>query len=123
MGEVFDAFFVGHQLVHDDVLAKKGQRVWAESKLGNITDTGYSNSDEIVTCKITYDDGTTCTENYYGFLQFAKSPRHPDRPTIPVWAVTEIKKSMEAPKPVANRAATEITDRENPATKELDSEN
>ena len=53
----------GHQLVCCDPVAHKGQRTWAEGKLGKITRTNDSRATSGTRwCKIQYDDGSSNKE-------------------------------------------------------------
>ena len=62
--ELLQAFKKGHQFVYDDPSNKVGQVVFAEGKVGVITNS-YIND----CCKISYSDGSTNS-----YLRFAFSP-------------------------------------------------
>ena len=64
----------GHQFVLWDPSCKVGQVVFAEGKVGVITDTGTSNGITIF-CKISYSDGSRNKDMVRGYLRFAAGDR------------------------------------------------
>ena len=81
--ELLQAFKKGHQFVDGDPSCKVGQVVFAEGKVGVITDIPPNT----IYCKISYSDGSRNKDmNGYGDLRFAN---HPDDsyPVERVWSM------------------------------------
>ena len=67
--ELLQAFKKGHQFVRDDPSNKVGQVVFAEGKVGVITDDNGGNN---IYCKISYSDGSRNKDmGGGGYLRFA----------------------------------------------------
>ena len=73
----------GHQFVKKDPSNKVGQVVFAEGKVGVITDT---HGGSCLYCKISYSDGSRNKDTGYGYLRFANSPGN-SIPVERVWSM------------------------------------